>query len=186
MANFFSKIFKQTGAGQLLGGGPKSKRVKTLSPGQQEIFDLIRQGVGGEGQFGGLFGGFDPNQIAQFFEQGVAAPTRQRFFEQSVPELEQRAIASGLTRSSGLQNKIQRGAVDLESQLASLLAQQQMGAREAALGRQMGGIQTLLGIPESQVVPGKPTPFQQAFSQASPFIGKALAGSLTGGMGFFR
>jgi hypothetical protein len=177
MASFFSKFFKSTPS--------KSERVSNFSPGQQNIYDLLNQAIMGEGPFADLFGGFDPDQINELFQQGIAAPARRQFQERTLPGLEQRAIGSGLTRSSGMFRQGMEAEGDLEDRLNELLARQQMGAQESAMGRQMSAIDALLGTPESRIetTPGRPSSASQVLPGLIGKAGSAFLGPLAGAAG---
>lgn len=177
MANPFSNFFKGTPS--------KSERVSNLSPGQQNIYDLLTQAVSGEGPFADLFGGFDPDEISRLFQQGVGDPARQQFQEKTLPGLEQRAIGSGLTRSSGGLRQELEASSGLESQLMELLARQQTGARESAMDRQTSILDVLLGTPESRIetTPGSPSAASQFLPQAIGAAGSAFLGPLGGAAG---
>lgn len=138
----FSRVKKGIG-GALFGKGPK--QVSTMSPQQQQLLGLLQGGLAGGGALGGALGGFDPNEIAQLFQTGVAEPARRQFQQRTLPGIEQRAIGSGLTRSSGLQRQQLEGEFDLEEMLSSQLAQAQLGAREGSLNRQLQGLGIGLG-----------------------------------------
>ena len=186
MASIWSRLSKAFG-----GRGAKTKTIKTSSPLQDQLLALIQQGLGGEGMLGGALGGYNPEEIAKLFQQGVADPARQQYFERSVPQLEQRAIASGVYGASGLQDKIGRGAMDLESMLASNLAQTQLGARQGDLNRQLQALGLGLGTPTQQtaIVPGRQGLLESMLTGGAEGIGKGIGSGFTGLgklMGFIR
>lgn len=179
----FSKLF-----GGTKGTPPSTKKISALGDTGKELFDLIHQGVLGQGPFASIFGGFDPEQINQFFQTGVADPMRKQFQERTLPGLAQRTVGAGLSRSSGLQRQIGQQENDLEDRLMAMLAQQQMGARESALQRQRGGIENLLKTPETiiQQTPGTsgtPGMLEQFLPQALGMAGSAIGGPVFGAAG---
>ena len=161
-------LFKKIG-NAIFGKG--AKQVSTLSPGQQQLMQLLQGGLSGEGSLGGALGGYDPAQTAEFFEKGVADPARKQFQERTLPGIEQRAIASGLNRSSGLQRQQLEGEFDLEGMLASQLANSQFGARESSFGRQLQGLG--IGLGGGQV----------GFKGGSEGLLQGAAGGFAGGFG---
>jgi len=177
MANFFSKLFKSKPA--------RTREIDPMSDTQRAFFEMIQQGISGQGPLAGAIGGFNPEEIAQFFQTGVAEPARKQFFERTAPGLQQRAAASGLSRSSGLQRMIEEQQGDLEGQLSALLAQQQMGARESALERQLRAAGIGTSAPQNQVgiIPGRQSIMEGILQGASSEIGKAAGSGLAG---FFR
>jgi hypothetical protein len=167
MASLFSKI-----GGALFGKG--AKQISTLSPGQQQLMQLLQGGLGGQGPLGGAFGGYDPEEINRLFQTGVGDPTRKQFQERVVPGMEQRAIASGLNRSSGLQRQMLEGELDLEGMLGGQLAQAQFGAREGELNRQLQGLGVGLGGQQTGFKPGQEGLLQGALGGFAGSFGQGL------------
>lgn len=171
----FSRIKKGI-SGTLFGKG--AKQVSTLSPQQRKLMSMLQTGLGGGGALGGALGGFDPEEINQLFQTGVAGPARKQFQQRTLPGIEQRAIASGLNRSSGLQRQQLEGEFDLEEMLTSQLAQAQFGARESALDRQLKGLGVGLG--------GGQVALQEGKSGMLENILGGLGGSFSHRSGFLR
>jgi len=174
MANFFSRLFKSK--------PQRTQAIDPISDTQRAFFEMLQQGIGGEGPLAGALGGFDPEQISQFFQTGVGDPARKQFFERTAPGLQQRAAASGLSRSSGLQRMIEEQQGDLEGQLSALLAQQQMGARESALDRQLraAGIGTQAPQQQIGIQPGRQSVLQGLLQGAASGLGQAAGSGLAG------
>ena len=130
----------------LYGTKGKSKQLKTTNPLQDELMDLIKQGLTtGEGPFGDVFGnkGFDQDA----FDKGVTNPALKNFQENILPMLQEKFIANGQVGGSGMQNAQNKAGVDLQSQLASLMYQAQQGEKQQSQQNQLQGINQLVAKP---------------------------------------
>ena len=122
----------------LFGGKDKIKKAGTLTPEQEQLMQLINEGLTkGTGSFGDLFGKFDE----QKFQEGVANPALKNFQENILPLLNEKFIAGNQVGGSGMQRAQFKAGTDLQSQLAQLMYQAQQGQQQ----NQLSGIQTQLG-----------------------------------------
>lgn len=121
-------------------GGTKGKIKKTgtLTPEQEQLMQLINQGLtSGEGPFGELFGDFDQ----QKFEEGVSKPAMKNFQEEILPQLQEKFIAGNQVLGSGMRRGQLKAGVDLQDKLAQLM----YGAQKDQTQNKLQGLQTMLG-----------------------------------------
>ena len=218
--------------------GQSVQQVSKLTPEQQQLVSLLTQqaapaisGITGatipgmefapggpsplQQQAFGLAGqlpqqmAFDPSQITQQF-QPTADFARQGFQQETIPAIMSALGFGGGARSSGAANILGREGRNLELGLASQLGQQQFGAQQAALGRQMqipgmvgqmGGVQQqfpeaqrqfalqqfMAGAPEADprlgfIGPAFTSAYDTAVQQGfySPGLGSQILGALGG------
>jgi hypothetical protein len=122
----------------LFGKKDKVKQLKTTNPLQDQLMQLINEGLtSGEGPFGDLFGSFDEDS----FNKGVTEPALKNFKENILPMLQEKFIAGNQVLGSGLQNAQVKAAGNLQDQLAQLMYQAQQGQQQ----NKLAGINSLLG-----------------------------------------
>lgn len=122
----------------LFGTKDKIKKASTLTPEQQQLIELINEGLtSGEGAFGDIFGAFNPKE----FEEGVSKPALKNFQENILPQLQEKFIAGNQVLGSGMQRAQNKAGVDLQSKLSELMYQAQQGQKQ----NRLAGIQTALG-----------------------------------------
>lgn len=118
-------------AGLLSGKSGKKGKIKNfarMTPEQQSLLNEVMSSLtGGGGQFGDLYGQFNPEQAANTFQQGVANPALRNFNQRVIPGIQQAFADQGA--SSGLNNSLATAGRDLQegldSQLAMFIQQQQ-------------------------------------------------------------
>lgn len=163
--------------GALLGEKAKIKKASTLSGSQQELEDLIRQGLeSGEGPFKDIFGEFNEGN----FQKEVANPAIQNFKENILPGLQEQILGGGhSTRGSAFRRGSFKAANDFQGQLAQMMYQ----ARQDQANRRAGGLNTLYGRQSVEnIVQPATTGIVQSFAQgAGNAIGEAGGAALTGG-----
>lgn len=122
----------------LLGKKDKIKQAKLLTPEQEQLMSLIKEGLtSGSGAFGNLFGDFDKGA----FEEGVSKPALQNFQENILPQLQEKFISGNQVLGSGMRRGQLKAATDLQTQLAQLMYQAQQDQQK----NKLAGIQTALG-----------------------------------------
>lgn len=122
----------------LFGKKDKVKKLPTLTPEQQELMELINQGLtSGEGPFKDIFGSFDQNA----FNEGVSKPALKQFQESILPQLQEKFIAGNQVLGSGMRNAQLKAGTDLQDKLAQLMYQAQQDQQK----NKLSGINTLLG-----------------------------------------
>lgn len=122
----------------LFGKKDKIKKAGLLTPEQEELMSLIKEGLSkGTGAFGGIFGDFDKGA----FEEGVSKPALQNFQENILPQLQEKFIAGNQVLGSGMRRGQLKAATDLQTQLAQLMYEAQQKQQQ----NKLAGIQTALG-----------------------------------------
>lgn len=99
----------------------KAKKFSNFTPDQMNLFQQFMQGLSGQGgQFGDMFGQFNPDQASNTFQQGVANPAMRNFNQRVVPGIMQSFADQGA--SSGLNNSLATAGRDLQENLSSQLS----------------------------------------------------------------
>lgn len=161
-----------------MGTKAKQKKLSTLSPEQQEMMDLIKEGTTkGTGAFGDVFGSFKPEE----FEAGITQPALKNFRENVLPMLQEKFISRGDVGGSGMQRAQGKAATDLQSQLAGLM----FNAQQQQKQNKISGINTGFGrqAVENLHIPGTEGLFQGAVKSFASGAGQAAGTYATGGMG---
>lgn len=204
----------------------KMEQVSTLTPEQQNIlsgltssfnpqqlqqllggiggFDITQQQPFQQGQnaLSNLLQNFNPAQAQSFYQQQVADPARQQFSETVAPDLQERFIAGGASRSSSAQRQLAQAATNLESDLArgqgaylnqaeQMQRQNQLAALSQALGYAGAPLNSMIAQENALLNPAQMALGTRAFEnvykpgQPSPFSGMvgAAGGAFGGGLG---
>lgn len=161
----------------LFGKKGKVKKAETLTPEQQNLLNLISEGLTkGSGPFSEMFGEFNPED----FQKGVADPMMKNFQENILPQLQEKFIAGNQVMGSGMRHGQLKAATDLQSNLAALLyeAQQRHAANRAQ------GMQTVLGTRafENMYRPATQGTAQAFAEGAGQAFGATAAGGPTAGI----
>ncbi|MEN8236141.1 MAG: hypothetical protein ABFQ95_01110 [Pseudomonadota bacterium] len=154
------------------GSGPSTQQVGTLTGGQDDLLNQIIGGLSGSGPLAGLFG---VNQ--DFFQSSFVDPALNTFQNRIAPAIQQKFIASGGARGSGLDDTLTRAGADVQGQLNQQLA----GLINNAQNRALQGAQLGLGTQAFQNVqdPGS----QGLFPELLSGIGAGFAGPFGGALG---
>lgn len=155
----------------VFGKGGKMKQVGNLSPEQQQLMELITEGLTtGEGSLGGLFGDFDKES----FESGVTKPAIKQFQEEILPMLQEKFISGNQVQGSGMRRAQMRAGTDLQEKLAALTYQAQQQQQQ----NKLSGLQTALGTRaiENVYKPGTQGLLGGVAQGAGPAFGKYIAG----------
>jgi hypothetical protein len=125
-------------------GQPKNggySKMSTVTPEQQTMYNqMIQQATGNMGGAADIYKGFAPGGDAA---NAITQQMQQRFQQQTMPQI-MNAFGSGSKGSSALNQALAAGGANLNTDIASMLAQAQLGAAGgmAQLGTaqgQMGG-----------------------------------------------
>ncbi len=152
--------------------GSKDKKNKVdqatlLSPTQEELIDLIKQGlISGEGPFKDIFGGFN----RQEFEQGVSNPLMKQFQEETLPMLQEKFISGNQVLGSGMRRGQLKAGKDFQSDLAKLMYQAQQDAK----ANKAGGINAILNKQPFENIVKQPAENSSIWSKLLPAAGTAL------------
>jgi len=159
----------------LFGKKAKTKQLKTQTPMQEQLMQLISEGLtSGEGPFGQLFGNFD--QAA--FESGVTKPALKNFQENILPMIQEKFIANNQALGSGLQRAQLKAGTDLQDKLAQLMYQAQQGQQQ----NKLAGLNTTLGTKnfENLYQPGTEGAISGLIQGAAKGLGTAAGAAIAG------
>lgn len=129
---------KQVGSAQLLTPQQNNFLSGTLGQTEGSTNNALMQ----------LLGGFNPDQLMDYYQKGLVDPTLQTYNEQVLPSIQQRFVDSNAGSSSALNQALAKSATDLSSglsgQLSGLLFQGQQQGSQNQLGA-LNQILSLLG-----------------------------------------
>ena len=153
----------------------KVQQASTVSKQQQELMDLIQQGlISGEGPLKDLFGQFNEEE----FQKGVVKPSLQTFEEEILPNLQHKFIGAGTAKGGAAQYAKNKAAVDF----ATKLAQQRYQAIEQQKQNRAGGVNANLGKQTVENIVTQPKDKVSAWSNSIP-AGFEAVGKFAGGPG---
>jgi hypothetical protein len=122
--------------GFLTGTKGKLKSASLLTPDQEELLSLIKEGITtGEGPLKDIFGSFN----AEEFEKGVSQPALKNFQEKILPGILEKFAGQGF--GSANINAATKAGSDLQSSLAQLLYQAQQQQKQ----NKIAGVNTAVG-----------------------------------------
>jgi len=160
----------------LVGKKGKLKQASTLSKTQEELQNLIKQGLeSGEGPYADIFGQFDQGA----FEKGVSEPALKQFQNKILPHIQEQLLAGG---NSARGSAFRRGSLNAATDLQDRLAQLMYGAQENQANRRVQGVSNLFGRQaiENIYKPGT-TGALTAFGQgAGQGLGQAAGAAIAG------
>lgn len=134
-----SKKFRGEAGKALFGKSAKNKQLSLLTPEQQQLTELINEGLTkGSGPFAELLGSFNESE----FNKGVSEPAMKHFQEKILPQLQEKFIAGNQALGSGMRQGQLDAATDFQSKLAGL----RYNAQQQQQQNRMGGLQTALGV----------------------------------------
>lgn len=136
---------------------------------KMSLIDDLMASLRGEGSYNDLFA-----MDEDAFNKSYVEPAKARFNNQTAPQIQQNSIFSGQQRSSGLDNQLAQAGIDMDQ----LLNQQYYQFQQDALNRKAGGINSILGQPDSQtpqLIAGK-SPGQSGGQAAGQGVGGYFAG----------
>jgi hypothetical protein len=160
----------------LLGKKGKLKTASTLSKTQEELQDLIRQGLeSGEGPYGDIFGQFDEGA----FEKGVSEPLIKQFQSKVLPKIQGQLIAGGHNARGGA---FRRGTLEAGTDLQERLAQLMYQAQQDQTNRRAGGVNNLFGRQSVENIykPGTKGAVQGFVEGAGQGLGQAAGAGIPG------
>lgn len=118
----------------LFGKSGKSKKQSLTSPLQDQLLELINQGLTeGKGPLADIFGEFNEEE----FNKGIVNPALKNFKENILPQL-QESFSGGDFGGSGMIRAQNKAGVDLQSKLAELM----YGAQNQQKQNRLAGVQT--------------------------------------------
>lgn len=179
-------LFGSRGKDEDKGGGlftrpGEEKRFERFTPQQQQLTDLLRNILTGQGQQpqGGLLG----NLLGEGGFESYAQPAIRAFQEQIVPGIAERFSggfgvpgAASAQRSSGFQQQLARSGEDLATRLGEMRGQQQQ--------QLLGPLLQQIMQPQfhTQYTPGGPTGLATGLGQIAQGLGQGLGQGFGGGL----
>jgi hypothetical protein len=115
---------------------------------QQGLFDILNKQVGGQGgtleqmlqsgqQMVTQDDTFDQGAAREYWQQSFVEPTRQNFYEETMPELREQFAGQGALSSGGFNRAVADAAADMETQLGGKLGEILYQGRQDFQDRQM-------------------------------------------------
>lgn len=160
----------------LFGKKEKVKKLPTVTPEQQELFSLLKQGVqSGEGPFADIFGAFDESK----FESQVSQPSIRQFERDILPRLREKFASGDQYWGSGRQRYETKAATELQDRLSQLM----YGARQQREQNRSGALQNLMGqrLFQPLFLDRDRGLLEGMLAKALPEMAKSLGGSMFGG-----
>lgn len=149
------------------------QKMDTMNPQQKEIFSALASALqGGGGPLGDVFG-FDPQQVTDVFQQGVAQPAYQQFQEEVVPGITGQFRGQNLQKSSYLGGALGKAGTDVQKNLDAQLSSMIYNAQQQALGRKQKGVSDLLN---TQTFAYSQSPLMSLLNQIAGGVGKKVGG----------
>lgn len=173
-----------TGIGAVAGGllglfgrskKKKPKKISTLDPTQQNLYDKYAQGLQGQGQFADLFN-FDSNAARENFNKMYAQPAYQQFQEEVVPDITGQFRGGNLQNSSYLGGALSKAGTDVQKNLDAQLANMLYQGQNDSVSRRINGINNLLNMQTFAYQQPQQSAGDQVFNSLLDVGGKA-AGS---------
>lgn len=111
----------------LFGKKNKIKKVQTATPEAMQAMQQIWQALQlGQGPYADIYGPYNPQNTADYFQKGVAEPANRNFQQNTIPNIMQAFADQGA--SSGLGSQLASAGRNLQSDLDAQLAQTQYQA----------------------------------------------------------
>lgn len=159
----------------IFGTKGKVKTAKATSALQDQLLDLIRQGLqSGEGPLADIFGKFNEGA----FQQGVREPALKQLREETIPGILNKYGGGGMRGGSGMRNALAKAGSDLEAQLAQLM----YGAQQQQVENRLKGLNLGLGTQQVQnfYKPGTEGSLQGFVRGAGQGLARGATGAMVG------
>lgn len=158
----------------------KPKKISTLDPTQQKLYDQYAQALMGKGgQFGDLFN-FDADQAKDVFQKMYAQPAYQNFQEQVVPGITGQFRGGNLQNSSYLGGALSKAGTDVQKNLDAQMANMLYQGQQDAVNRRINGINNIMNMQTFAYQQPQPDMFDQIIGGFAQGAGKVAANYLGG------
>jgi hypothetical protein len=186
-----------TGIGAVVGGAAslfsgkkkkKPKRISTLDPQQQGLYDQYTSALRGEqggGQFNDLFN-FNPEQANDVFNKTVARPAYRQFEENVIPQITGQYRANNLMQSSYSGEALSKAGRNVQEGLDAQRANYIYEGQQAAANRKQRGFENIMNTHSfdwERPQEGTPGVIDQILSQVAPKAGEWFGQYLDSKMG---
>lgn len=176
------------GIGSLFGGAKKKKkpkRMSTLDPQQQSLYNDYINSIRGQGPFNDLYN-YDAQGANQNFDKNVGRPAYRNFEENIVPQITGQFRSNNLGTSSYAGEALGRAGRNVQEGLDAQRSNMQFEGQQNAQTSRQNAIQNVLGMqtfayqrPESQ----SPSMIDQVLGSVAPQAGQWFADYLSKGSG---
>jgi hypothetical protein len=134
-------------AGLFSGGRKKPKKISTMDPTQQGIYQDYASALRGEGgPLADIYGPADLDKLRQLYQQKYAEPAYQSWQENVVPGITGQFRGNNLQNSSYLGGALTKSGENLQKGLNADLEELLYNSQQAATNRRAGGVQNILGM----------------------------------------
>lgn len=123
----------------------KPKRVSTLDPQQQGLYNDYVGSLRGQGPFSDMYN-FDANQANQVFDANTARPAYRGFQENIIPQITGQFRGNNLMNSSYTGDALARRGRDVQENLDALRMQNQFAGQQQSQANRQNAIQNILGM----------------------------------------
>jgi len=156
----------------------KPKKLSTLDPTQQGIYnDYAKALQGGGGQFGDLFN-FNADQLKDVFQKMYADPQYQNFNENVVPGITGAFRGGNIQNSSYTGGALAKAGRDVQNNLNAHLSQMLYQGQQDAINRRVQGINNILNTQTFAYEQPQASAGDNAFGALMDVGGKAIGGMI--------
>jgi len=93
-----------------------------------------------------LLGGYNGNQLMDFYQKGLVDPSLRTFNEQVLPSIQQRYVDADAGSSSALNQALAKSATDLSSGLSGQLSGLLLQGQQQGSQNQLGALSQILSL----------------------------------------
>lgn len=133
---FYGSDARQTGSVDLMTPQQKSFLNSILGQTQQPTGQALQS----------LLGGFDPNQLNDFYQKGLVDPTLKTYNEQVLPAIQQRFNDLNAGSSSALNQALAQSATNISQGLSGQLSGLLYQGQQQASSNQLNALQQILNL----------------------------------------
>lgn len=173
------------GLGGLFGGGRKKKkkpkRLSSLDPQQQALYNDYIKSIRGNGPFSDLYD-YDAQGANDNFDQNVSRPAYRNFNENIVPSITGQFRSQGLGNSTYAGEALSRTGRDIQENLDAQRSNMQFQGQQGSNANKQNAINSALGLQTfAYSKPEAPTPsgIDQILGSVAPQAGKWFADFLS-------
>ncbi len=133
-------------AGLFGGGRKKPKKISTMDPTQQGLYQDYASALRGEGgPLADIYSPADLDKLRQLYQQKYAQPAYQDFQENIIPSITGQFRGQNLQNSSYLGGALGKAGTRVQQGLDANLGEMLYNTQQAALNRRQRGVENVLG-----------------------------------------